>query len=166
MADQKSQIITDLDATPILVKTNPVELHGVVRAAFATVNLAAMANGEKARMTRIPSRARVTGVWLQSDDLGTGGTVDVGLYRTVADGGAVVDADFFASAVDTDTAAVAKTDVTYESGVVTIANRGKRIWEQLALSADPQVDYDLSVTRNTASGTGNVNVWVEYVVDE
>ena len=161
----KSQTITDMDAIPV-VKVNPTKSNGVVRAAFGTAAFASSDATSVARMARIPARARVTMVHLQSDDLGTGGTVDVGLHRTSADGGAVVDADFFASAVDTDTAAVARTDVTYESGVITIANRGKRIWEQLALTADPQYSYDVTVTRNTATGTGNVNLWLEYVLDE
>jgi hypothetical protein len=161
----KSQTITDMDATPV-VKVNPTKHNGVVRAAFGTAAFAASDATSVARVARIPSRARVSLVQLQSDDLGTGGTVDVGLHRTSADGGAVVDADFFASAVDTDTAAVARTDVTYESGVITIANRGKRVWEQLALTADPGFMYDVTITRNTATGTGNVNLWVEYIADE
>lgn len=165
MADQKSQIITDLDAVPV-VKTNQLEIGGRIRAAFATAELAAMAAGEKCRMVRIPSRARVVRVLFASDDLGTGGTVDIGLYRTTADGGAVVDADVFASAVDTDTAAVNRTDVTYESAVVAPENAGKALWEQLNLSSDPKVDYDVAITRNAANGTGTVSLWVEYVLDE
>jgi hypothetical protein len=159
----KSQIITDLDATPV-VKTNPIEIGGSVRAAFGVAAFAASDATSVARISRIPSRARVTHVEVQSDDLGTGGTIDVGLHDI--NGGAVVDADFFASALDTDTAAVARTDRTYESGVVTIANTGKRVWEQLGLTADPMKEYEVTVTRNTATGTGNVAIWLEYVLDE
>lgn len=161
----KSQVITDQDASPV-VKLNQIESGARMRHAYGTGAFAASDAGSIGRLVRIPSRARIIRVMHASDDLGTGGTVDYGLYRTSADGGAVVDADFFASAVDTDTAAVARTDVTYESGVVTHVNAGKRIWEQLALAADPGVDYDLAATRNAAAGTGNVSLWVEYVVDE
>jgi translation initiation factor IF-1 len=159
----KSQIITDLDATPV-VKTNPIEIGGRVRAAFGVAAFAASDATSVARISRIPSRARVTRVEVQTDDLGTGGTIDVGLNDI--NGGAVVDADFFASALDTDTAAVARTDRTYESGVVTIANTGKRVWEQLGLTADPAKEYDVTVLRNTATATGNVAIWLEYVLDE
>ena len=159
----KSQVVTDLDATPV-VKTNPLEIGGVVRAAFGTGAFAAADATSVGRLTRVPSRARVTRLEAKFDDLGVGGTVDLGLHSS--NGGAVVDADFFASAIDTDLAAVARTDYTYESGVVTIANRGKRLWEQLGLTSDPGVEYDVTATRNAAAGTGNVSLWLEYVLDE
>ena len=157
----KSQIITDLDAVPV-VKTNQLERGGKLRFAYGTAAFAASDATSVARVLRVSSSALVESLKFASDDLGTGGTVDIGLHRTTADGGAVVDADFFASAVDTDTAAVAQTDVTYESGVVTHVNRGKAIWEQLGLSSDPQVEYDVTVTRNTAQGTGNVSLKMVY----
>lgn len=161
----KSQVITDLDATPV-VKQNPTKAGGVVRAAYGVAAFAASDATSVARIARIPSRARVTRVEVQTDDLGTGGTIDVGLHQITANGGAVADADFFASALDTDTAAVARTERTYESGVITIANTGKRVWEQLGLTVDPKVEYDLTATRNAATATGNVAVHVEYVLDE
>ncbi len=157
-----SQIITDLDATPV-VKTNQLEKGGKLRFMAGVAEFAASDATSVARVLRVNSAALVDTLKFASDDLGTGGTVDIGLHRTTADGGAVVDADFFASAVDTDTAAVALTDVTYESGVVIIDNRAKPLWSQLGLSSDPQVDYDITVTRNTATGTGTVFLKCAYV---
>lgn len=156
----KSQIITDLDATPV-VKTNQLEDGGKVRSAYGFADFASSDATSVARVLRVPSSARVDFLRFASDDLGVGGTVDIGLYA--ANGGAVVDADFFASAVDTDTAALGWTDVTYESAVVAIENAGKALWQQLGLSSDPEVMYDVTVTRNTATGTGTVALKMQYV---
>ena len=161
----KSQVITDLDAVPV-VKTNQLEKGGKLRYAAGVAEFAASDATSVARVIRVNSATLIDSLKFASDDLGTGGTVDIGLYRTEADGGAVVDADFFASAVDTDTAAVALTDITYESAVVIIDNRARPIWQQLNLSADPRVDYDITVTRNSAQGTGTVFLKLAYVEGE
>ncbi len=154
--------ITNLDAKPVVWNNTIVQFGGryssASNAAFAASDATSIA-----RVLRVHSDARITRLEFASDDLGTGGTVDIGLYQTNGNGGAVVDADFFASAVDTDSAAVARTDVTYESGVVTITNQNKPLWEQLGLSEDSQRQYDVVVTRNTAQATGNVALWLEYV---
>lgn len=173
MANQSSQIITDLDASPV-VKTNTTEIGGVKRVAIATLAMTTGAVSDIKRFVRIPSRALVLSVEVNNDDLDSNGAptlaTDLGLYRTTADGGAVVDADFFASAVITLQAATTSfTDLTYESAVITVANRAKRLWEQLALTADPEVMYDVAFTYTTGAAThanGNATVRVEYVVPE
>lgn len=159
----QSGTINDLTATPA-VKLSRLESDGVIRAKADSAAFAASDATSVARIFRIPSRARVHRLVFASDDLGTGGTVDVGLHQTAANGGAVVDADFFASALDTDTAAVARTDITFESGINDIIKCDMAIWQQLGLSADPRVDYDVTVLRNTAAGTGDVALWMDYVL--
>lgn len=173
MANQSSQIITDLDASPV-VKTNTLEIGGTKRIATALLAMTTGAASDIKRFVRIPSRALVLSVAFVNDDLDSNGTptlaTDVGLYRTTADGGAVVDADFFASAVTTLQAATTVfTDVTYESVVVPIANRAKPLWEQLGLTADPGVQYDVAFTYTAGAAThanGNVVMRVEYVLPE
>lgn len=158
----KSAQITNADASPA-VYNNTLVQHGRVKSSVAFADFAASDATSIARVLRVPSSARVTRLEYAADDLGTGGTIDIGLYRTTADGGAVVDDDFFASALDTDSAAVARTDITYESAVVGIEKAGMALWEQLGNSADTFVDYDIVVLRNTAAGTGTVTLWLEYV---
>lgn len=160
-----SQIIDDLDATPV-VKVNQLEDGGKVRSSYGSADFAASDATSIARVLRIASDAKVVTLRFASDDLGTGGTVDVGLHQTTENGGAAVDDDLFASAVDTDTAAVGWTDITDESAVVAIEDAGKALWEQLGLSTDPRVNYDVTVTRNTAAGTGTVALKMEYVRGE
>ncbi|MGH8596739.1 MAG: hypothetical protein ACREXT_08790 [Gammaproteobacteria bacterium] len=173
MANQSSQVITDLDATPV-VRLNQIKDGARVKEKIAVLAMTTGAAADIKRFVRVPSRARIGAVLMRNTDLDSNGTptlaTDIGLYRTAADGGAVVDADFFASAITQLQAAVVNfTDVTYESGVVTAANSGKRIWEALALAADPGVDYDVALTYTTGAAThanGDVAVKVQYVVDE
>lgn len=161
-----SQIIDDLDATPV-VKINQLEDGGKVRSSYGFADFAASDATSVARVLRVASDAKVVTLRLASDDLGTGGTVDVGLHQTTENGGAAVDADLFASAVDTDGASgLVWTDITDESLVVPIEDAGKALWEQLGLATDPRINYDVTVTRNTAAGTGTVALKMEYVRGE
>ena len=168
VVNAKSQIITDMDAVPA-VKTNQIEVGGVVRSTFGTAEFASSDATSVARVCRLPSRAKVVRVMFACDDLGTGGTVDIGLHDISAvNAGAVVDVDFFASAVNTDSAALVPTDVTYEAAAIAIENHGKRLWELIpsAPTADPQKFYDVTVTRNTAAASGTVSLAIEYVLDD
>lgn len=150
----KSGTITARDSG-LLVNAN--RIGGEVQSAVGT--LEAQVNdsiGSTYRMFQIPSNARVNQILLYCDDQGTTGTADVGLYRTTQDGsaGVVVDADFFASAVDVNTAALNGLDVTHESGVFNIDDAEKQIWEGLGLSADPGIFYDVVLTLVAASTAG------------
>lgn len=173
--DAKSEIITDLDASPV-VKTNPTEVGGVLREAISTMALTATEAGGDAnsvwRLLRVPSRARIVSVQLANDDLDSSGTpalaVDLGLYE-VPDGSAK-DQDFFASAItNLQAAQTAFQDETYESAVVGVEDYHKRLWEQLGESEDPEVNYDIALTVTTAAATGaagDIVAKVQYIVDE
>jgi hypothetical protein len=116
------------------------------------------------RITSIPSNARISQVLLSSTALGGTTAADVGLYQTTDNGGAVVDADFFASAVSL-VSALANSDITRESGVVTVANMELPVWQALGLAADPIRDYDVVVTLTVAAtSSGQVQLSVRYTV--
>ncbi len=162
----KSTAVTNADATPI-VKSSQLELGGSVRAAFATLEAAGGDAGSTYRFIRLPARARVTRVEYASDDQGIGATLNVGLYDVEDE--AVEDADFFASALDVATAAVARTDITYESAIIAAENAGKALWEQLGLADNvdnKSKEFDIYVTSAGAAITGTVSLWVEYVLPE
>jgi hypothetical protein len=77
----------------------------------------------------------------------------------------VVDADVFASAIDTATAAVALTEVFSEAGTLGLADRGKTLWQiadlgGATLTADPGVDYDICIT-TPAGGTATTTYYLE-----
>lgn len=152
----KSTIITNADATPATINTAQLangrerSMRGVVT---ATTTKDA---GSTYRFFRIKSNDLVKQLLLDNASWGASCTADFGLYKTAADGGAVVDADFFASAVDMNTANRAL-DITRESGVITVANMEKPVWELLGLSADPQIEYDVVATlvaATAATGAG------------
>lgn len=147
----KSQSITDRDALP------RVPVNARIDGAFThhSRDTVAIANGDSIasvyRALQIPSNALVEAVRLSCADIGTTALADVGLYRTTGDGGAVVDADFFASAQSLSGGALNKLDVTHESGVYTHANARKMLWEALGLTEDPKIMYDLALTLTAAS---------------
>lgn len=138
----KSTPVTNADAGTF---NNSAVSYGGLRQSVGTVEAnAAGDTGSTYRMFRIPSNASGISMILACDDLGTTATLDVGLYDI--EGGAVVDADFFASAVNANAAAVPPTHVEHESGVYGIEDIEKPLWEALGLSADSHKEYDVVVT--------------------
>ena len=115
------------------------------------------------RMFRVPSNAVMTDLRIYSPDIGTTTISDIGLYRTAKDGGAVQDADFFASALSLKDGALNGTDVLHEAAVFTIDNSGKELWEALGLTSDPSVFYDVALTLTAAAdATGTVKLIGRY----
>lgn len=115
------------------------------------------------RLARVPSNARISRVLLSCDAITTCAG-DVGIYDVAAvNSGAVIDADFFASAQSLATA-LANTDVTHESGVFGVEDIEQPLWQALGLSADPGKQYDIAVTLTAAAGSaGTVSLKVAYV---
>jgi len=104
----------------------------------------------------ISLRASTTGT-------GTVGATDIGLYKTTADGGAVVDADLFASA-QLLTAALTKTELLFESTTITRANSEKALWEHLGLTSDPGITYDVVGTLSaTVDAAHDMLLELDYV---
>jgi hypothetical protein len=115
-------------------------------------------------MCQVPSNANIKQVLLSCDDIGTTTVADVGIYQTTANGGAVVDADFFASAVSLKDGALADSNVTHESGAYGVEDIEKPLWEALGLSADSHRMYDVALTLTAASdAAGTVSLKVFYV---
>jgi len=154
VANTKATIITNADAFPRVM--NPTTLfHGRMREQIGiTEILAADDNNSVYRCARLHSSWRISEVEVLNDAITCGADFDLGLYRTLADGGAAVDVDLFADAVVMATARAAWLDVLTE--LLNIDQREKRIWEMLALAGDPNIWYDLAwtgVAVGTAAGT-------------
>ena len=166
IANTKSTAVTNRDASPRV--PSPAHLvRGPLFEAVGTVEIAATDdNGSVYRMARLRSSDRISQLTVFNDAI-TGGTAfDLGLYRTADDGGAAVDDDLFASALDLSSApasASTGTEVLFEATAANIDKVEKRIWELLGLSADPQVDYDLAFTADTVgSAAGTVSLRVRF----
>ena len=144
----KSTQITNRDATPS-VRSNAVQGNPVQHARGVISGGVADSIASKYTFCSIPSNAKVTSVRLTSTGTGTVGATDIGLYKTTAAGGAVVDADLFASA-QLLTTALTKSELIFESAVITKANSEKAVWEHLALTSDPGITYDVVATPTAA----------------
>lgn len=148
----KSGNITNRDSTPA-VKINAAIAGGVMHGAAGTVEVTTDSDaGSTYRMFSIPSNARVHKLNVYTDAALTNFAADIGIYKSTADGGTVVDADHFGSAVDLATSAENGTDVTHESGVNNIDDVEKPLWQALGLTSDPNLIYDVVLTSTTASG--------------
>jgi len=144
----KSQQITNATATPNV--PNPAYQDGgrvrVKRASWTNVLTVADA-GSTYRLFKVRSNDSVKSVVVDNATQGGACTADIGLYAVNKDGsiGAVVDADFFASALPM--TANVNVNITRENGAtITSGNMEKRLWEQLGLTVDPQVEYEVVTT--------------------
>lgn len=160
-----STSITALDAVPS-VMGNARVLGGLVHQAVGNALAASDASiGSIYRLARVPSNACALSVVLSNAAFTTTGAADIGIYKATVGSvaGAVVDADFFASAQAL-TTALQNTEVTHESGVYSLANREKPLWEALGLTADPQILYDIALTLTAANTTtaAQVALRVQY----
>lgn len=159
----KGANITNLDASPS-VKVDPALLGGRVRLSIDTVELA---NGDSIgstyRLARIPSNANISSIRLFCDAI-TSGAADIGLYRTATDGGAVVDADCYATAQSIASASAVGIETAFE--VRDIANAQRKVFQDAGLTSDPNVFYDVTLTLTAATtAAGTVTLRVEYTVD-
>lgn len=154
VVNQKSAQITTQDSGAM---ANAWIAGGGLRTDVAQV---AIANGDSIastfRLVRVPSNARLSSLSLFTTAV-TGAAADVGLYQTTANGGAVVDADAFFAAQSIATASPGLN--VLGGNLLSPANREKRLWEALGLTADPLRDYDITLTLTaaaTAAGAAGV----------
>lgn len=162
----KSPTITNRDATPRVINDGRLEKS----VSKATQGYVTTANGDSATSTyvvcSVPSTAVVQQILLSCGALGGSCAADVGVYyptTTAGAAGAVVDADFFGSAVSL-VSALNNSDVTAESGVYTIAKRQQPLWQATGLTADPGgvLDIVVTLTADTAAAAA-VGLLVFYV---
>jgi hypothetical protein len=92
----------------------------------------------------------------------------VGVYKTARDGGAVVDVDFFGSAVSI-ASALSHSDITHEADPGDAgagwgqADVEKPLWQALGLTADPYIEYDIALTLTAATtAAGTISVKVQF----
>ncbi len=153
VVNTRSTYIGNAESVPPVISQG--HLHrGRMLSSVGTVSVAATDQANSTyRFTRLKSSERVISAHLTAEALGGSAAVDISLYDTEDNGGALVSSQFFASAVAIATA-ITRVDVTHEQNTVyTVAKREKRVWEVLGLSADPQKDYDVvgKLTADAAS---------------
>jgi hypothetical protein len=165
VVNTKSAYVTALDAAAPQDKVLVTLAGGRVREVAGTVEVAAADDDTSVfRLVRVPSNAKIVGIYLYNDALTSGTSYDLGLYQTAANGGAVVDVDAYASALDLSSARVAPLECSFEArNIDKIQNL---VWEDAGLSADPSRLYDIALTANTVgSAAGTISLRVLYVID-
>ena len=156
--------ITNRDASPRALTNSSIVKAQVYSSIGVIESSAADDIGSVYYMCTVPSNARMSALKLSCDSTGTTGTADIGLYQTTANGSAVVDADFFASAQAL-TTALKNSDVMLESGVFDPSEMEQPLWETLGLSADPKIDYDICLTLTEATvSAASIALEALYVV--
>jgi hypothetical protein len=166
MANVNSTWITNAVETP-KVLTDASKSVGIARVAKSAATVSAsQSQNDTIRLVRVPSNARIDAVLLTTGDASSAGNINIGVWQTAENGGAVVDADLFASALALTGGPFARSDQTWESGEYTYAESCKPLWEVLGLSADPNREYDIvaevSTTFNGADTT--MALEVHYVI--
>lgn len=161
---EHSAIIDALDANPPTLVL-PGVMGGNVKVQIARVSIAD--NDSVAsiyRMFRVKSSDTVLSIKYFTADTLTAMAADIGLYRTVRDGGAVVDVDAYASAVSLATANVlAGVEVSYEARGVTVI--GQQVWDDIgSATTDAHLEYDIALTITTqVTDPGTLTMMMLYV---
>ena len=159
MGTKNTDLVANFEATP-QVKNNAAELHGVLRTAHGTVELASGDSDDNdiVMLAPIPSNAAVPSLFIGSDTLGGSCTFNVGIYTT---DGTVKDEDVFASTV-ADAAAMA--DVRFEAANIDTAS--KKMYELAGDTTDPGGHYYIAATMAADGQTAGTMSWnISYVVN-
>lgn len=160
VVNTKSTQITNEDATPVVLNKTYVT-GGRLYEDTATLEIAAADSDTSVyRFVRVFSSDRISSVEVACDAITGGTSFDIGVFDIADNGGAVVDADIFASAVDL-SSALAWTDKTYEADATKIDVCDAQLWSRLGLTADPKKWYDICLYANTvgtAAGTVSLRV--------
>ena len=127
--------------------------------------------GDQIALAILPTGAHLHSIGLQSDDLGTTVTVDIGLYDTDS-ARTVIDANAYASAVSIDALAAPngttpRIEFRWESSVNALETMGKRVWEDGGVSIDPVKQWILAITITavTAAAAGDLGFLIQYTHD-
>ena len=159
MTTKNTDLVANFEATP-QVANNAAELHGVLRTAHGTVELAAgdSTDNDIVMLAPIPSNAAVTQLFVGASELGGSCAYNVGIYKT---DGTVKDEDVFATAVDVPAALA---DLRFE--VADLNTGSQKLWELAGDSTDPGGYYYVAVTFSATGGTAGTMNWnIHYIVD-
>lgn len=160
--------VTNLDATPPVALDKRL-FNGILKEQVGTVEVAvADDNGSVYRLGRVHSSWRISELTLFNDAIASGTVFDVGLYRTAADGGAVVDANAFADNISLTSASLTGVALMYEGGsAVGVEDIEQRVWEMAGQSSDPDVWYDICFTGDVVgNGAGTISLRIRYVTGD
>lgn len=168
VVNTKASAVTNADATNPTTN-NSLRLSG--GKCKRHVGIIEAVNGDSIgsvyRIARVHTSWSIDAVRISCDAITTC-AADVGVYDVASNGGAVIDADFFASAQSL-AAALVHQDVTHEADAADagagygLADTEKTLGTALGLTADKWVDIALTLT--AAAGSAGTIVGKVYAVD-
>lgn len=170
----KSTLLTNRDATP-KVLTDSFLSGGIMEEVQGSVKTGASDTANSYyRLVTVPSNARLSSLLWQSEALGSGCIVDVGVFYPTSIptgggnflaaslGGTLISSSIFAAGL-TAPAATAITDITNQSGNYLIPLQETPLWNVLGLTADPEISFDIGfVTRVATAAAGYVGLKCRY----
>ena len=159
MTTLNTALVANSLASPQILN-DAAELHGVLRVAAGTAELAAgdSTDNDVVLLAPIPSKASISQLFVGSDTLGGSCTFNVGVHNY---DGTVADEDCFATAVADE---AVMTDVRNEEA--TINTVGQKLWEIAGLSSDPGGLLYVSITFAATGGTAGTLSWnISYAVN-
>ena len=127
--------------------------------------------GDQIALCVLPTIARVHSIGIQSDNLGTTVTANIGLYDTDS-ARTVIDADAYASAVSIDalsapTGTTSRNEFRWESATTDLNTIEQRVWEDGGVTSYPAKQWLLALTITVISSAvaGDLGFFVEYTID-
>lgn len=163
-----TQITNDQATPPVL--NNPYLAGGIYRECVDVCSMGASdSNNSTYRFFRIPSNARIGDLEVMNDANTSGTSYKCGVLAI--NGGSTVvsgsDAIFIPSGTTMASARSVWTSLYFPAvagNSASAANVGKRVWELLGLTTDPNAIYDVVVTAVTAgSAGGNLAIKLAYI---
>lgn len=152
---------TNRDATPPIISDGRVSRSSIKESSDYVTVTSGDSIASKYILGNVPSSARVSDVLLSCAAI-TSGAADVGVYRNTADGGAVVSAGFFGTAVSI-ASVLTNSSILNESTTNTVDKQNQPLWQALGLSADPMTTFDIVATLTAAAAaTGFLGLRVRY----
>lgn len=170
----KSTLLVNRDATPKVLTDGFLSggLFGESQGSAKTG--AADAAGTTYRLVSVPSNAKLSSLIWQSDSLGSGCVVDVGVWypTTLPVGGGaflsqqsaavLISSSIFATGL-TAPAATALTEITNQSLNYLIPLQETPLWNVLGMLSDPEISFDIGfVARSATAAAGYVGLKARY----
>lgn len=158
ITNRNSTTVANLVATPRVINKPPLA-GGMLRTGVGVVASAADDSATSVyRMFRVPSNAVFYDMLISAADASSGGAVNIGLHQTAENGGAVVDADLFTSALDLSGGPYKNSSVLFESTELTNAESVTPLWQAIGLSSDPNIEYDVTISVSTDFNGGPTSI--------
>jgi len=175
VVNTKATELSNVEASPI-VANQIHNIHGRIRIKSATLSVDSGDDDTSVyRFFRVRSSDSIKEIRCYHDSITSGNDWDCGLYTI--NSGAAVDEDLYG---DGYTLAVACPAVPHvvataaylsmrfgDATTAAITDVNNMVWEDLGLSADPGLEYDLVLTANTVgSATGDITIMVYYTAGD